>query len=482
MDAKEILARLKSGEIASVSSLETRDENKQVRSRLARIPWLKKEAKMVKRLLIPKELALPFNPETCFPDEQYNDNRKWRPFLSVSSAISVIKLLCQDNPELLEAYKVKTGVHDWDPTTEEVTQQDLQVFRHYISPRIFSCNATKVSMSTVTGNDYGASYSVEVERDPITEQLVGEPADWMRVAKLLNDLAYEENKHIEEVVSAAKSGKPFPVTDIKTTHQRIVTGNVAILNDENMRNIRTETRSKWCLVSNDMPHNFIIGIVLDLNGDMTPAGDLSKFTAEDIAEKLHLIRYGGSTSQLTMAIKALTEGNLKLRDIYPDFLELDMTCPQEGTKEQIGLGTTYGCPAVEMLKDNPGYAGVLKAVRDNLDTGWEDMEKRYLASCGIKPMTNVIEERILDALPDYLDITESPFCTAKVVKGNQEILNLLLTDEQLAELDINLGTLSAGILDEQEAAKEGRDLDMMSLLEEDGDDSEDGVVLIEATE
>lgn len=61
------------------SKYQLRNENVQTKNRVARIPKLKKELKKKSKLIIPAELALPFNPLTGKEDEKYNPDKKFRP-------------------------------------------------------------------------------------------------------------------------------------------------------------------------------------------------------------------------------------------------------------------------------------------------------------------------------------------------------------------------------------------------------------------
>lgn len=478
--AEEVLKKLKSGAISGKSALNTRDESKQTKSSLAYVPWLKKEAKKTSRLIIPKEVAIPFDPFLCEETEQYNPSNKFRPFLSVSTTIRVIKQACQEDAELKERWENKTGVANWDVSDASiVTDQDKEVFRNYIVVRIFSINATKVNMSTVTGRDFAASYAVDVQRDPLTEQLVGEMPDWMKVSKLLSDIAYEEIKYVEGVIQSYKDGKPIPQDQIKSSAIQNK-ANLAVVSQEDQKKIRSTIRDNICRVSYDLPHNFIVGYELGLDNNSMPVEKLDQFTVEDVFKKQVLTRYSLSTrSVLHNTIEAIMSGNKKAADLYVDFIELDMSCPPEGSKQDIGSGTSYTNASVVKLKEVPGWENFNKAIIEDLDTNWENMEKRFLASCGIKQMTPEVEQRIINALPDYVTIAETPFATETVLKANANIISAIYGDELLMEIDAGISDKAAGVLDENASAKLSRSEDIAAMLSEDDDDDDDMAITIE---
>lgn len=478
---EDILAKLKDGEIKGASQLQTRDERKQQKSMIMRIPFLKKEAKKTARLIFPKELALPFNPMTGQPDEMFNSDSKWRPMLSVSTAISVIKKMCAEDEELKAKYAKITGVANWDLSDPEtVTKADVHVFRNFITLKVFSVTAIKVNMETVTGNSYGAAYSVDFKRDPITEQIIGDTPEILKIHDLLSAVFYEMKSHVEEVVSAAKSGKPFPSDKILIQHSKLQS-NPAILTDDDISKIRTDLRNDIVLVSSDIPQNFLICYELKLDNNKTPNDDFSTITKEDLEKCQRLLRYSFSDrNQLHNILHDLLDGSLKARNEYIDFVEVDMTCPNEGNKKDIGAGTAYGAPAVCRMKEVPAFESFAEALKTDLDSNWEEMEKRFLASCGIKPLTEQVVQRVQDSLQDYFDISTSPFLTERILKSYQDVINGIYGDDVLMEIDAGIRKLDMGNLDVEKAQKEARQADIVAMLnsDDDIDDSEDEIVVI----
>lgn len=476
--AEEVLKKLKTGAIQGSSSLKTRDETKQVKSTVTYVPWLKKEAKKNSRLIIPKEVAIPFDPFLGEETDQYNPSNKFRPLLSVTSVILAIKAACKESPELKQKWEDISGVPNWDVSDlENVTEQDNNVFRHYIVLRVFTINATRVNMQTVTGSSFPRSYAVDVKRDPVTEQLIGEMPDWMKVSKLLSDISYEEIKYIDKVIQDAKDGKITPNSEIKSSVIQNK-GNLAVISTEDQKKFRTSVRDAICRVSYDLPHNFIVAYELPLNNQSAPSEDLQMFTVNDVSKKQVLIRYSLSTrSGLFNAVDSILAGSKQATNIYTDFIEIDMSCPSEGSKLDIGSGTSYGVASVVKLKDVEGWEKFNKAVIEDLDTNWDNMEKRFLASCGISQMTPSVEQYILNALPDYVDIASNIFATESVLKNNQEIISAIYGDDILMELDAGISDKEAGVLNEKESATLSREMDIASIMEADDDDDDTAIVI-----
>ena len=69
---EEIMEKLRDAGSDGTSELKLRNENAQTKSFVKRLSFLKKEAKQKTKLLIPTELAIPFNPRTGVADPTSN--------------------------------------------------------------------------------------------------------------------------------------------------------------------------------------------------------------------------------------------------------------------------------------------------------------------------------------------------------------------------------------------------------------------------
>ena len=153
------------------SKYQLRNENVQTKNRVARIPKLKKELKKKSKLIIPAELALPFNPLTGKEDEKYNPDKKFRPNMVPSDAALMLKRYANDHDELKKKLMQRAGFDEWDTSNVEVlTDDDKKIFNRYRVPSIYTFQVVHVDIPVMT-KDYGRDYVINVDRDPLTGSL-----------------------------------------------------------------------------------------------------------------------------------------------------------------------------------------------------------------------------------------------------------------------------------------------------------------------
>ena len=84
MTLKEFKEKASQGKVSMGSQLAMRNENIQARKRVNQYTKLKREKSKVCRLLVPKEIALDFDPMTGSVTDEFNADRKFRPLMAPS--------------------------------------------------------------------------------------------------------------------------------------------------------------------------------------------------------------------------------------------------------------------------------------------------------------------------------------------------------------------------------------------------------------
>lgn len=133
---RAFFSNMASGKTKAHSELQTRDEAKQFRTFEKRIQQFKATTGLKSRVLVMKDVAFPFNPFTCEPDEEYNDTNKFRPILLPSQVIAGLKDYCSTHAEIAAKWESILGASmDW---SAPVSLDDYYKFKHagFIFPRI----------------------------------------------------------------------------------------------------------------------------------------------------------------------------------------------------------------------------------------------------------------------------------------------------------------------------------------------------------
>lgn len=151
-----------SGEVQMHSALGTRDESRQTKQFTARIQKMKTICGLNHRILVMKDLVLPFNPFTGESNEYYNETRPFRPILLVSQSIEMIKKICKENNELCDFYKnLLNGEFDAEDNT---TYNDYLLFKNanFIKPRITTYDVVSADFNGRAGlPEFKVKYTVD---------------------------------------------------------------------------------------------------------------------------------------------------------------------------------------------------------------------------------------------------------------------------------------------------------------------------------
>ena len=162
LSLQELFANAMSGKVQMHSALGTRDESKQTKQFTTRIQKMKTVCGLNHRILVMKDIVLPFNPFTGDSDEIYNSVVPFRPILLVSQVIAQIKDICAKDEALRETYEKMLGGKFSDG--EEVTYEDYCLFKRngFIKPRIMTYDIVSVNLNGRCGfPDFKQKYTVD---------------------------------------------------------------------------------------------------------------------------------------------------------------------------------------------------------------------------------------------------------------------------------------------------------------------------------
>lgn len=437
MNREEMMKMMQEAKLDGSSKLHLRSESIQTKVRVNRIPRLKKSLKKKSKLLIITDLALPFNPETGVADDQFNADNKYRPPFSATSVALSLKEWADTNEALKKTLMARAGVESWDTSDHDtLNDDDVKIFIRYRVPRVFTVPVVHVNIPVMTKSEYGRDYLINVERDPMTGQVVGEVPGVLKVNKFLRDIAYEK---LEAYQKQLDSG------ELKHTDEQ---------QKEEKRRIFNEIP-----VSDDHPSNFITAfeIPLTFKYEISSDANLAGVSAEEMKNFLVMSSY---SKGIRTAIESYVSGEWSKFDKYLDFYEIDMNCPNEGDEDskqgkmRIGLDTKYEKPQ-ESLEDAVDYAKIEKTIRDCID-GMVDIEEQMRCSMSVTPYTDSVENQLFTALKTVVDIVDNEFVTKKVLTENNEVVSLAYGDtaaELLEEIDAGISEKVEGVLDVEKAQK-----------------------------
>lgn len=325
VELEDFLAKLKSSEVDTKSKL--RNENKQTREGSSRVPFFKKEKGKQCKLLLLTDMALPFNPFTGKADETYNSENKFRPESSFSTTLLALKRYYEKDEtgkQVKELIVERFGVPSWDTSKlDEITEEDFKLWRQYRYARISTHNMITIVSPTLHGNTYGANYRVNFERDEYGDVVTadGNYPEILTINQMYMSALLEKYNEWEE------ENSQLPEKDKK----------------EKKRSILSDLP-----VSKDQPRNFIFGIDLKLNSNSEVDG-IDRLNAEELRNRLVVVQIN---KKIETAINAVLKTQVK-RDIYPDFLEIEVTVPDEENAATRGQNTTYGTPVEALAKMDP---------------------------------------------------------------------------------------------------------------------------------
>lgn len=424
------------------SAYNLRNEDAQQKARVASIPRLKKEKKKKSKLLVVMELAIPFNPTTGKADDIYNPGRKFRPQLSATTVALMLKKEAAKNEDVKNAFMAKTGVDNWDLSDVDVlTKDDEAIFKKFRVPSVYSFPIVHVDVPIMTG-DYGRDYIIDVKRDSLTNQVIGDKPLAIKANEFFRDIAYEEYRKLQDDIASGK----LDLTD---------------------KQKKEKSREIWgkLPVSDDHPVNYLVAVEIPLDSKYkltTTYGDL-----ETDSFKKMLVQTR-RTKALDDSIQKYATGDWERYDKHFDFVEIDMVCPADGeTPMEIGKDTTYEKPT-ETLDETAFNKTFETAFRQYFDDN-NNMESIMINSVRIAKYDETVESQLCTALSTVVD-KDNEFLTKGVIAHHREFITIALGemgDELLMDLEMDDENRAEGKLDQEQAAATAKAISLEDTLNED---------------
>ena len=401
----EMMEKMRNGEVSTTSKLNLRNEKKQSRIITGKIPGLKKVKKKISRLLIIKEVAIPFNPWTGAPDETYNEDMKFRPELSFSTTALMLKNFYNDNPEVKETFMKALRIKSWDTSnTEALNQEDLEVLRIIRPTRIASPRVIGLGCKTVTNSPYVSNYEAGFDRD-----------------------------NEGDIVMPEGSKRDYPeILEMNRAYSSIFFEEYAAWEKDNIAESDEKKKAKrWEIlgknpISGDRSLNLAVAIEIELDNKMQPKVPLADLTAVDLKNMLVHIKV---SSKIKGALEELEDADKFLhKDTNLDFLELDMIVGNEDNDAERGTNTKFTTAAEYKIKDDSSYDKFIKEVSTMLDE-YGDMELPLKKSAVYKKIDETVIQRLYACLASEVKFnTIQPYLTKEILNASANILSDIYGD------------------------------------------------------
>lgn len=439
---RDLMSQLRAGSVSVAS--EYRNEDAQTKRKVKRIDPLKKAPKKKAKVLTITELAIPFNPVTGREDEEFNRNNKYRPIMSTETAMLTYKALSNENPDTKSAFLRGTGVspEQWDTSAiTEITDTDRKIFKKHRYPVVFTLNVVRIGIPTFTGRPFAKEYRVDVERDGMSGEIVGEMPLVLKINKLMRDIANEEVNKLEKDV---KDG-------------------VKVLNKDDLADARKKIY-QGIVVGNDAPLNYVLALELPLDAQsgISENTQLKDLTDAEIFSMLRLVKMN---SKFKIALDNYIDGSYAPLDKYNNFWELDMICTKDEDPMELGKNTSFEKPMVA-LKDVEDFKFLNASFVNFMDED-QKLEQTFLASSFVTRFNKDLENNLLDACEGIINL-DSEFVTTKVLQANKDIIPMIFGeegDEKLIEAEI--GLVPEGELNEKVAAEESKKMNLAAMVNDD---------------
>lgn len=448
MNLEEFKRKMSTGEIALGSALKMRNENAQNKTRAKMYKRIERKQGKMSKLLIPKEIALDFDPRTGDETDEFNADNKFRPVASVTTLALAIKSMASTVPATKERIMQRSGLSSWDLSDlEHITDEDKIAFAPYIYPQIFTLPTINVKLKGISQNAWGRDFIVRVNRDPITGHVVGDAPTLIQANYLYSAMAREEVAVLEESV---KNG-------------------TVTLTDEQLAEKKRSIYSGRVHVSSDRASNYIRCVEIPLDPatcDITSDVKLSCTTPEMVHNMMCLSRF---TTELQTTIDKLKNGVWKKYDKYLDFYEVDMVCPADKTdKKEIGMYTRYEKPDTALDTLN-GYNEFVKAYIDYVDSE-NELETIVWTSTGLREFSEDDERRVLACMESDIDV-ESPYLTKNIILANKDIIMRVFGEKgdlMVVAAEGGFSEKADGVSDPSTAQDEAKKYDLSDMVEYDG--------------
>lgn len=476
MNILELFQKMKDGNIDAHSALGSRDEEKQSRFASFKIKKLKFELGLSGRILLFKDIVLPFSPFD-FGTEVFNAQSPFRPEMLVSDTIKMLKSFLfdenisdEEKESLKESWKRKGIVYD--ESTEEATMNDYRAFRDskYIQPRVLTYPTVSMNFDGLYGfPEYRTKYLAD--------------------AKLLVD-GYnysKQNKPYEAYTAEAFASILKPLVDATTNELKAAGANKEVISAER-RKLFSQSPVGFVSPTNLIPFIFI--------------ADGEKINVDEKAESTDFeafVKYLNYGDKFVTPFKTLKEK--PQRDNCIDFYDMSVTAPAKGSQKPNGAGVYTDKDTVEIytatsvtLTDTSESVVSGTVVVDGKEVECKEYFKnlfalasRYFIDCqsgnlnsfektmslsnGFRPIdsvSDIIKEACRNVFLKFYD-KGSPYrayIDENWIKANSQFLSATVPDMQYV--------LAAYDQEELEAAEQEAETTIAGIMEEMQEGSEDG--------
>lgn len=395
VDFKVLQEKLKSGSVSGGSKYKLRNEEIQTKKRVKRYPSLKKDKGTVFKICVRKDLPIPFNPADG-STEVFNEHNCFRPVMSATSLALLCKKYADEVPTTKERFMSTAGINEWDTSDCSVLNEiDRKVFSRYAKPMIFTPIVFHTSLPGLSKNKYGADFMIEVQRDDITGQVIGDTPLPILANQFYTSIALERFEQLKQDIKDKK---------------------VAPLDDEALKDKRGDFFRTEVKVSDDHPVNFVIAMKLPLNPMHEIAEPLAQWTGTDVDTHCFNMRMN---SKLQEAMnRYATDPLWHSKDINFDYYEIDVTVPNIDSDTDRGQKTTYDLPMHQIQDDS--FNNML---RDKFDAE-ENVEEIMFNSMYIQPFGETQQNIMIEAINETTDLKD-PKITNSVIQNNQEFVKIV---------------------------------------------------------
>ena len=400
----EFLNKMRSGSgISKSSKFNVRNENLQEKNTTFKVERLKKRPGMKTKLLVPEELAFPFDPFTLeSSDEGFNSMNKFRPLQSVSTVLLSVKEACNNDETLKAGYMKNAGVKEWDTSDlDTITDTDKTIFNPYRVPRIFTipvCDLKGVPTLSGTIPRFGTKMKLDVKFDEL-----GNPVGERPLLLVLNDFCRSYIYKLKEY-EETENGK-LQDNDPRKKAQKT-------LESEH------KDRLDSIVVGSERRDNNIIAVALDLSLQCEIPKDvsLSTITPEILKSKLKLVPVN---KRLKNSLNRYTTGEYSLVDYCSDFVEIDIKCGNEADPKELGQNADYSQP-LKTLDKYENFEYLADSFAEFFDN-CEMLEEVFLKNSYVMQLSESYIPNIFKAIREKYDI-KNPCIDQEFVKRFYKII------------------------------------------------------------
>lgn len=481
VDFKELIQKMKAGEVPSSSEFNLMNEKRQTLPKGAGIKRFSYEFQKKSKVMFFMQMAIPFNPETGKVDDDFNPNKKWRPPISVTTAASIVKQYCLDNAEARVIFEKRAGVTEWDvsdPAT--LNAKDFKVLREYRTPLILTTEATTINDATITGQDYGIRYSVDIKRDLDTGQVIGEIPPIMKIGNLMSSITFNEVNELGEAINAKdpslyKNERPF----INKTA-------IPACTEQDAKEWRSKIFQSG-IISSVRPINMLLALEYPLSQTSTmrnsdtnlPLVDYTSLEVDDV--KSHLVYFDLAKKYQEYVESVASTG---AGDYFWDFIECDIsdsttTEPKDVTAKMAASRSLKPAKSPHSFYNEDDQVMRFDWVNDFLtavagyrdsDPEFEKKMMQFLAT-KVRAFDSSLVGSVCDRIKQLYPINYI-YLTSDLLKMHKEIL-LDIYDDEYQERAMEEGLFGIDSVDTTEEKPQELEASAMDLINEAFDETEE---------